>query len=272
MYGILYIVTNSINNKRYVGQTIQTLHSRWTKHYSYKGNNALVSAINKYGKENFHIKQIAMANSQEELDYREEYYIKLFKTLSPNGYNLMSAPGKAGKHSEETKKKIGDAQKGNKNHNFGKKASEETRRKMSKSQTGRIKTPEERLKLSIANSGVVFSEERKANISKALTGKTVPKERVERMTKSLLAHFASEEGIKRREKISISQLGKPRSEETKNKISATIGIKIIEITTGRTFSSMIKCGKELKISRKYIRYMLSGKISHYKGYIFQRAP
>lgn len=70
-----------------------------------------------------------------------------------------------GKHlSEETKRKIGEASKGNK-YNLGKKASEETKRKMSKVQTGRKHSEESKRKMSESSKGKKFSEEHKKKIS-----------------------------------------------------------------------------------------------------------
>jgi group I intron endonuclease len=84
----------------------------------------LHQAIKKYGKENFEIKVLARCDSLEEMNHREAYYIKLFNTLRPNGYNLMSGGGNS-KHSEETKRKIAKA-------NIGKKRPEELKQKLRK--------------------------------------------------------------------------------------------------------------------------------------------
>src|ERR1017187_3973629 len=102
---IIYKVTNLINNKIYIGQTIQNLIKRWACHCS-KGN-ILFSAIKKYGKENFIIEQIDSALSIEELNEKEVYWIKELNCIAPNGYNLRLGGESGGKHSEETRKKIG---------------------------------------------------------------------------------------------------------------------------------------------------------------------
>lgn len=65
-------------------------------------------------------KEFDTAETQEELDEKEIYYIKLYKSTERKcGYNIMSG-GKHSKHAEESKKKIGDAQRGQLNHNYGK--------------------------------------------------------------------------------------------------------------------------------------------------------
>ena len=67
MLGLIYIITNLINNKVYIGQTIQTLEKRWQGHCrkSCSKNEAdmqIKRAIYKYGKENFTIKVIEECN------------------------------------------------------------------------------------------------------------------------------------------------------------------------------------------------------------------
>ena len=109
--GEIYCLT-SPSGKKYVGQCVKQLSSgkkwgyiqRWkdhirdanSKNYCRKLNNA----INKYGSENFTIEVIKECNIYE-LNYYEEHYIKLYNTLSPNGYNLTSG-GSICRQSEET--------------------------------------------------------------------------------------------------------------------------------------------------------------------------
>lgn len=97
MFGIIYIITNSINDKVYIGQTIQTLKSRWQAHCR-KGsleeqNMQIKRAIRKYGKENFSIKELERC-SIAELDEKEIYYISLYDSYN-KGYNSTKG-GKSG--------------------------------------------------------------------------------------------------------------------------------------------------------------------------------
>lgn len=74
MYGIIYKITNLINSKIYIGQTIKKMQIRWKEHQSAakRGINTYFhKAIRKYGIENFVIEQIAEANSKQELDELE---------------------------------------------------------------------------------------------------------------------------------------------------------------------------------------------------------
>ena len=103
---IVYKVTNRINGKVYIGQTVQTLEQRWKQHCcKSSGCKALHLAIEKYGSENFTVEQIDVACDREELNQKEQYWIQHYNSLSPNGYNLTAGgdgcPGYA--HSDETK-------------------------------------------------------------------------------------------------------------------------------------------------------------------------
>lgn len=90
-----------VNGKQYVGQTSRTLEQRWREHCSSgSGCTYLHNAIVKYGKENFKVEQIDIALDQEELDYKEQQYIRCYNTLVPNGYNLETG-GNGGKHLSE---------------------------------------------------------------------------------------------------------------------------------------------------------------------------
>jgi hypothetical protein len=105
--GILYLLTFP-NNKRYVGQTVNSLQKRWTQHKSKAKNNpnegcvALNHAIRKYGAENVKILQISEVDN-DKLDLYENYYIaKVFHTLTPQGYNLQTGGSALKRHSKKT--------------------------------------------------------------------------------------------------------------------------------------------------------------------------
>lgn len=94
-FGIIYLVTNKINGKQYVGQTVGTVHKRLKNHFlsaaPEKGpTDFFHNAIRKYGCESFCIEEIDIAGSREELDNKEILHIRLRNTLAPCGYNLTS--------------------------------------------------------------------------------------------------------------------------------------------------------------------------------------
>ena len=93
MIGI-YKITNNINNKIYVGQSID-IKERWKQHlykaYNEKElgyNSAIHQAFRKYGYENFSFEIIELCN-KEELDVKEIYWIKTLNSLAPIGYNIL---------------------------------------------------------------------------------------------------------------------------------------------------------------------------------------
>lgn len=123
---LIYKITNDINDKIYIGQTTESLRNRiynYKKEVKWKPDSRpIIRAMNKYGFEHFTF-EILRDNikTQMELDYWEREYIQQYKSLtSQNGYNIELGGNSVGKHSEETKKKIGAAQLGTKNHMYGK--------------------------------------------------------------------------------------------------------------------------------------------------------
>jgi group I intron endonuclease len=133
---IIYKITNNINGKLYIGQTTRPLKERWQEHCKMSGDcPALSNAMKKYGIDSFTIEIIDNAVNIEELNQKEEKYIKGFNSIRPCGYNLTFG-GLNALRSEETKRKNSEKQLGEKNHNWGKKASAETRKKMSDARKG----------------------------------------------------------------------------------------------------------------------------------------
>ena len=143
--GYIYNATNKINGKGYVGQTIYPVQKRLKEHQQKNsGCRAFHGAIKKYGWKNFVIDWYEC--SDDELNKHEKWMVNLMGTLSPNGYNLREGGGSKGKMSEESKQKMSESTRGEKNpnygkigeknHNFGKKQSNETRQKKSESLKG----------------------------------------------------------------------------------------------------------------------------------------
>lgn len=107
MYGFIYLVTNTVNGKQYVGQTTRSLKRRWQFHLrSVRGGSkyALHCAIRKYGAAAFKVEQIDSAETLEELNEKEARYVLQLATLAPGGYNLTTG-GDGFKVSDETREK-----------------------------------------------------------------------------------------------------------------------------------------------------------------------
>jgi group I intron endonuclease len=109
---IVYIVTNKITKKKYIGYTTKSLEIRISQHLSKAYNekekhyNYLFQrSIRKHGIKNFVWEVIYIASTKKECCDKEIFYIKKYNTLAPNGYNLTKG-GDGGIQCEETKLKI----------------------------------------------------------------------------------------------------------------------------------------------------------------------
>lgn len=112
--GIIYKITNLINDKIYIGQTKNSIKKRFNQHIYCTNKTVITTAIKKYGKENFKIEQIDQADNESELDEKERYWIDEFKCISPNGYNIATG-GKSGFDiAKEIKEKMSSPLKGRK--------------------------------------------------------------------------------------------------------------------------------------------------------------
>ena len=91
----IYKITNTINNKSYIGQSVDIV-KRWRHHCAAAFNPMnpgyeypLYRAFRKYGLDNFTF-EILLECEKQNLDIQEEYYIELFKTLNNEyGYNQV---------------------------------------------------------------------------------------------------------------------------------------------------------------------------------------
>lgn len=116
MYEI-YLITNQINEKHYVGQTVKGLKTRFSRHIraAKSGSDAyLYRAIQKYGHDRFTVSLLATAKDKEDLDRLEIFWIKTLKTKRPLGYNITEGGGGCLGliPSEETRKRRSAANKG----------------------------------------------------------------------------------------------------------------------------------------------------------------
>lgn len=88
----IYLITNNINNKKYVGKTTKSLQTRFSQHINSKrwGRNTHIgNAIDKYGAENFSIELLEETNNWE---VSEAHYIELYKT-NDRRYGYNRTPG-----------------------------------------------------------------------------------------------------------------------------------------------------------------------------------
>ena len=181
-YGFIYITTNLINGKKYIGQR-KFVDYGGKKWIDYLGSGKLLKeAIDKYGRDNFYREIVAIAYSKEELNNLEINFIKEHNATKDRNYYNITKGGDSGigqkkgfTHSDETKALLSKIQKeklnngelvnpnpkgssrpeisGEKHWNFGTHWSNETKQKMSHSHTGKTHSKETRQKISEINTG-----------------------------------------------------------------------------------------------------------------------
>lgn len=174
-YGFIYITTNLINGKKYIGKKL-FIKGRWN---TYLGSGTyLKKAIKKYGKDNFVKEIVAIAYSKEELDKLEIEFINIHNAVESKDYYNITYGGDLGftglQHSDETKTKMSIRQKGENHPSYGKHPTEETRNKLRIAGTNRTQSEITRQKISEAQNGEKgnmygkhHSEETKIKMSKA---------------------------------------------------------------------------------------------------------
>lgn len=111
---VIYKITNRLNGKVYIGKTEATVESRWEDHVSNveKGYSFhLTNAIRKYGVDAFDFTILDVAQSREELNTKEIYFIALYQSNQrERGYNMTpGGDGRVGPHTGEAKEKMRSA-------------------------------------------------------------------------------------------------------------------------------------------------------------------
>ena len=154
--GVIYLITNTINGKVYVGQTRRTLHRRWSEHKRdmWKFDVPLYRSMRKYGIENFTIRMLECIGRDSEfelveaLNMFEQNAIKKHNSMIDFGigYNLTTG-GDVCLMSEYARDKMSKAK-------MGFSPSKSTRDKIRKSLEGRPLSENTRRLLSLANGGV----------------------------------------------------------------------------------------------------------------------
>ena len=196
-YGFIYITTNMINGKKYIGQKMFDNYGsgRW-KTYLGSGSH-FKRALSKYGKENFNREIIAITYSVEESNKLELEFIKNHNAVENKSYYNSSHGGNL------IMKNI---------HH-----SRETRARMKVSHTGTKESEETRRKIGLAHKGKILSEETRNRISES---------RGDKYSSENHPHYGKQNSAETRSKISESNKGRKSwneglhyTDESKQKMS-----------------------------------------------------
>ena len=253
MYGYIYLTTNLINERKYIGQ-----HKSPSFDKSYLGSGTLIrNAIIKYGKENFNVELLEECSNAEELNLREAYYIDLYECVtSKDYYNLI--PGGYGQH-DDSGDLISKSHKGRRAWNKDIPMSQEQKDRISKTKKSQhltswaknlTKDEDER----VAKFSHPCSDYVKECVSKAQKGRP----------STLKGKPLSEQ---HKSKISESRKGIPVSEEHKAKLVKAFGEKVMCIETGIIYDSLKQASLAMGYkSRTSLVNHLKGKSDICKGY------
>lgn len=278
------------NRKRYIGITSNEPKIRWNCGHGYKCNYYFSNAIKKYGWNNIKHEILIENLTKEQAEQKEIELIAEYKSNQREyGYNIDNGGNSNGKHSEETKKKLSEAFKGEKNYWYGKHLPKEICKKISESQKGEKaywygkQFPKEiRKKMSESQKGEKnhnfgrkgeqacwygkhHSEETKRKISEANTGDK---------------HYFYGKHHSEETKTKMSEArkgeksywyGKHLSKETKEKLSKINSIQVICIETNIYYPSAKIAGETLNICPSNITKVCNGKRKTTGGYHFKYA-
>lgn len=160
----VYLRTNLVNGKQYVGQAsdFKRREYDWKNLSSPYAGDYINKAREKYGLESWDVEILKECESIEELNYWEIYYIDKLNTKRPSGYNLNDGgKGQRGfHHSDETKKQLSKSHLGK---NKGVPRSEDVKRKISETKRG--------IRTSQGMTGNRHSDEARKKMSEARKGK-----------------------------------------------------------------------------------------------------
>jgi group I intron endonuclease len=202
----VYLVSNKLNGKQYVGQTINP-------HLPIGHGRIMKSAYKLHGKDNFDYEPLCTSiENRATLNAIERFWIAVLDTVVPNGYNIELGGSEGSTWTEERRRKhslaltgrIHRRPLGSKSGAKGKKWSEENKRKLSEVLKGRASV----------NKGIKHTEETKA-----------------KMSASQKAHWA---------KVESPNKGRKHSEETKAKMRASRAKRVYSDEDKMKISQAIK--------------------------------
>ena len=230
--GFIYKITNLINGKSYIGETIRKdPNIRWKQHLAsaraLRGCPYLTTAIRKHGVENFKFQVLIICFDEDRFIY-EQQYIKKYNTLIPNGYNATEC-GRGGfigrQHSEETKKKISQKSKlyFELKPEMRKEVTERCKLNSQKMHEGKKKVKEEQVNKLVEEGKSLDEATKIVKMSHSHFGKETSIEIKNKISLSLKKYY-SDENVKNKRTRNSAKPKNPRilSDETKKKLSESM--------------------------------------------------
>ena len=174
----VYLITNILNGKYYVGQTTRDLDTRWKEHLEFsryaKKQTHFSQAIRKYGSENFKKDLLCVCPDNKRLNEVEEFFIWILASSKKSfGYNSTKG-GDRVNSTPETAKKISRSL-------LGRKLSQETKDKMRKANLGKKLSEDHKNKIGKANKG-------KKDCKEVITARGLARKGLPWSQKARLAH------------------------------------------------------------------------------------
>ena len=160
--GVVYAILNMSTGLVYLGYTTKDPKERWNEHLrlaEYKKEYKLYLAINEYGYENFCFWVVENGIPKSKLKDLERYYIDLWNTIWPRGYNNNRGGGGPMEHTPETKRIMSQKRKelhADPNSGYN---TEEYKELQSKKQLGKKYSPERLEQMSVSAKKVCCSKE-----------------------------------------------------------------------------------------------------------------
>lgn len=213
----VYVHTNKVNGKRYVGVTSQEPEERWNNGRGYtKRQPHMYNAIQKWGWENFDHEILFSNLSVDEASRIEQSLIDEWRLQDREyGYNAQSGGLISATLSDEIKEKISAAL-------TGRQLTEEHREKISKAKKDKPLSEKQQAvleQIKYFNKGKKFTEEHKQHLSEALTGREFTEEHKQNLSNAKKGK-CSEKQQEALRKVSENNKGRKHTEESKAKISA----------------------------------------------------
>lgn len=247
---VIYMHRNKINGKVYIGQTCQNLNKRWQNGKGYEKCILFYNAIQKYGFDGFDHEILFEVETKEEADEKEIEMIAYYdSTNRSKGYNLTEGGGgTSGYH-----------------------LTEERKRRISESQTGRLLTEEWKQHISESIKGEkapwygkTFSEEHRKRLSESHIGKP-----------SAMGMLGKKQSEEAKRKISNANIGKHHSEKSKEKMRQSAlnsrGRLFFCVELNHVFDNLNEAHETTSCPKSAIVLCCQGKQFQSKGYHWEYA-